>query len=255
MDFQQADSLATRASLLERLKGLEIEYVHPLRKYEWQQRVVRIYDPDMHIIEIGESMAMIARRYLPADRIWKVDVPVDLERFNPDRVRSNLAKFNLQEGAAVGGIVARVQKHRRFEVILEAMQMVMNNLIDNAVKYSDGPPRISMRLSHTRRHVVIDFSDKGIGIAPKNLKHIFQKFHRINRQDAPTVKGTGLGLYWVREIIKAHGGKITVNSEGPHRGTSFSIELPIYRTARKRFVNQLLQYTQKRRMMRETRKI
>jgi glycosyltransferase involved in cell wall biosynthesis len=71
---------------------------------------------------------MIARRYLPADRIWKVDVPVDLERFNPDRVRNNRAKFNLQPEAAVGGIVARVQKHRRFEVILEAMQMVMKEV-------------------------------------------------------------------------------------------------------------------------------
>ena len=71
---------------------------------------------------------MIARRYLPADRIWKVDVPVDLERFNPDRVRNNRAKFNLQDEAAVGGIVARVQKHRRFEVILDAMQMVMREV-------------------------------------------------------------------------------------------------------------------------------
>jgi len=71
---------------------------------------------------------MIARRYLRADRIWKVDVPVDLERFNPDRVRNNRAKFSLQQEAAVGGIVARVQKHRRFEVILEAMQMVMREV-------------------------------------------------------------------------------------------------------------------------------
>jgi glycosyltransferase involved in cell wall biosynthesis len=71
---------------------------------------------------------LIARRYLSADRIWKVDVPVDLDRFNPDRVRNNRPKFNLQQEAAVGGIVARVQKHRRFEVILEAMQMVMKEV-------------------------------------------------------------------------------------------------------------------------------
>ncbi len=50
---------------LEKLKGFsDIEYVHPPKKYEWQQRVVRIYDPDKHIIEIGESMATIAKRYL-----------------------------------------------------------------------------------------------------------------------------------------------------------------------------------------------
>jgi len=52
-------------ALLKRLeKGKDIEYVHPPKKHDWQQRVVRIYDPDKHIIEIGESMAVIARRYL-----------------------------------------------------------------------------------------------------------------------------------------------------------------------------------------------
>ena len=50
---------------LEKLKGFpDIEFVHPPKKYEWQQRVVRIYDPDKHIIEVGESMATIAKRYL-----------------------------------------------------------------------------------------------------------------------------------------------------------------------------------------------
>jgi len=70
----------------------------------------------------------ITRRYLPADRVWKIDAPVDLERFNPDLVRNCRSKFNLQQEAVVGGIVARVQKHRRFEVILEAMQMVMQEV-------------------------------------------------------------------------------------------------------------------------------
>ena len=71
---------------------------------------------------------IISRRYVSADRVWKIDVPVDLERFNPDRVRNCRSKFNLVEEAVVGGIVARVQKHRRFEVILEAMQMVMQEV-------------------------------------------------------------------------------------------------------------------------------
>lgn len=51
-------------SFLERLKGYTVDYVHPPKQYPWQQRVVRIYDPDKNIIEIGESMAVIARRYL-----------------------------------------------------------------------------------------------------------------------------------------------------------------------------------------------
>ena len=79
------------------------------------------------ISDITRNIA-VSRRYLSADRIWKIDVPVDLDRFNPDTVRNCRAKYNLVQEAVVGGIVARVQKHRRFEVILEAMQMVMREV-------------------------------------------------------------------------------------------------------------------------------
>jgi signal transduction histidine kinase len=76
--------------------------------------------------------------------------------------------------------------------------------------------------------VFIFFADNGIGIPPKEQKKIFNKFYRIYSKEIPNVKGTGLGLYRVREIIKAHGGKITVSSEGENRGSTFKIELPAY---------------------------
>ncbi|MEI6126868.1 MAG: glycosyltransferase family 4 protein [Pseudomonadota bacterium] len=65
------------------------------------------------------------RKYLSPAKIWKVDVPVDLQKFDPDKTANNRAKFNLSQEALVGGIVARVQKHRRFEVLLEALEMVV----------------------------------------------------------------------------------------------------------------------------------
>ncbi|MCX8043946.1 MAG: glycosyltransferase family 4 protein [Desulfobacterota bacterium] len=68
---------------------------------------------------------VIGRRYLSARKVWKIDVPIDLERFHPDRVQSNRSRYNLSEEAVVGGIVARVQRHRRFEVLLQALEMVI----------------------------------------------------------------------------------------------------------------------------------
>ncbi len=68
---------------------------------------------------------IIKRRYLPEHKLWKTDVPVDLERFNPDRVAGCRDKFGLTPEAVVGGIVARVQTHRRFEVLLEALGIVV----------------------------------------------------------------------------------------------------------------------------------
>ncbi len=60
-------------------------------------------------------------------------------------------------------------------------------------------------------------------------KKVFQKFYRIYDRDIPNVKGTGLGLYWVKEILKNHKGKISVHSDGKGKGTTVKIELPVYK--------------------------
>jgi len=67
---------------------------------------------------------IIKGRYLSEKKIWKVDVPVDLKRFDPEKIKNNREKYSLIKEAVVGGIVARVQTHRRFEVLLEAIQIV-----------------------------------------------------------------------------------------------------------------------------------
>ncbi|MCP4715181.1 MAG: glycosyltransferase family 4 protein [Deltaproteobacteria bacterium] len=70
---------------------------------------------------------ILSRRYIGEQKVWKVDVPVDIGRFNPETVVDNRAGLNLAPEAIVGGIVARVQTHRRFEVLLEALQMVISD--------------------------------------------------------------------------------------------------------------------------------
>ena len=121
-----------------------------------------------------------------------------------------------------------------------AVKIVINNLFDNAIKYSDSPVQLDIQLSTSPGYFMADFTDHGIGIPAKEQKHIFNKFTRITDKHIPSVKGTGLGLYWVKEIIRAHGGRISVVSDGYHYGSTFRIELPIYRVSRIWFVNRLL---------------
>jgi two-component system, OmpR family, phosphate regulon sensor histidine kinase PhoR len=128
-----------------------------------------------------------------------------------------------------------------------ALKIVFNNLIDNAVKYSAGKPELDVQYKCSYKNLVIEFRDRGVGISAKEQKRVFEKFHRVQDRNVPNVKGTGLGLYWVREIIRTHGGRVTVSSEGKNQGSVFRIELPIYRTSRKRYVNRLLKITQRRR--------
>ena len=128
------------------------------------------------------------------------------------------------------------------EIVIDknAMKIVFNNLIDNAIKYSVQEVQLNVKIGSNSNKVIIEFIDNGIGLLPKEQKKIFNKFYRIYHQDIPSVKGTGLGLYWVKEIIKSHGGKISVYSEGTGKGSRFTIELPVYKASEKRFVNKLL---------------
>lgn len=134
----------------------------------------------------------------------------------------------------------------------DAMQIVFDNLMDNAVKYSVDQANIMVKLSRNQKHIIIEFIDKGIGLASKSQKKIFQKFHRVSNKNIPNVKGTGLGLFWVKGIIKLHGGKVSAYSEGTNKGTCIKIELPIYKTSKKFYINSLLRQTARKQKYMET---
>ena len=132
-------------------------------------------------------------------------------------------QFNLSDESVqiVGNAGCTCRVDRR------SLKVVLNNLFDNAIKYTGGPPHIDVQISREANRLIIRVTDQGIGIAEKDQRDVFKKFRRIQSQDSPTVKGTGLGLYWAREIIRNHRGKISVYSAGPNRGTTFTIELPV----------------------------
>src|SRR5690606_16230548 len=99
-------------------------------------------------------------------------------------------------------------------------------LLDNAVKYSGDVVRVTVSVvAPTPGTVWVRVQDRGIGIPRKQLKRIFNRFYRVQARGLK-VKGTGLGLYIVRSIARAHGGKVFADSEGEGRGATFTIELP-----------------------------
>ncbi len=102
---------------------------------------------------------------------------------------------------------------------------VVYNLLDNAIKYCDKKPEISVKTSNDKKGLIIEFSDNGIGMKREDLKMIFDKFYRVPTGNLHNVKGFGLGLYYVKLIIDSHDGKIDVKSK-PGEGTTFSVFLP-----------------------------
>ena len=126
------------------------------------------------------------------------------------------------------GHVIVLEKGRDSRVSLDrsAMRIVLNNLLENAARYSPPNTKIHLRLHRELRSCRIDVKDSGSGITGKDLKNIFKMFWRSSEGTNSSVRGTGLGLYIVQNIVKDHQGKAWASSPGIGRGAVFSIRIP-----------------------------
>jgi two-component system sensor histidine kinase KdpD len=105
------------------------------------------------------------------------------------------------------------------------LEVVLINLIENAVKYSDPDTTITLEVEHQDDQVVLALTDQGVGIPADHLEHIFERFYRVNRGGHRT-PGTGLGLAICKRIVETHGGRIWVESS-PGVGSRFCVSLPV----------------------------
>ena len=106
-----------------------------------------------------------------------------------------------------------------------SVRMVLENLIDNASKYSEEHTHVEVIARDEKDTITISVRDEGVGIDPEGKSRLFEKFSRINNSLSMKVGGTGLGLYWAKKIVDLHGGKITYRSHASG-GTTFAIKLP-----------------------------
>lgn len=113
----------------------------------------------------------------------------------------------------------------------DALQVVLVNLLDNAVKFSDAHKAIAIRVESDETHAVINVTDRGIGIAKEDQPHVFVEFFRAERGLLKRTRGTGIGLALVQRIVAAHGGRATVTS-ALGKGTTIAVYLPLNREPR-----------------------
>jgi signal transduction histidine kinase len=107
----------------------------------------------------------------------------------------------------------------------EELRIAVGNILDNAVKYSTGRVDVSVGITASEDgQLALRVRDQGVGIPQQELKRVFRRFYRVPGRTQ--VKGTGLGLFIVRSIARAHGGRVAIESEGEGRGTTVVLELP-----------------------------
>ena len=146
--------------------------------------------------------------------------PVDLADLAREQARlffSHSDAHRLELDAPDGPVVVDGDRDRLAQVI--------GNLFSNAIKYSPDGGLISVQLRPDNGGVVLIVQDEGMGIAPDDQEHVFDKFFRT-AEASSAIGGTGLGLAVAREIVETHGGSIKVESE-PGEGSRFWIELPV----------------------------
>ncbi|WP_298240258.1 DUF3369 domain-containing protein [uncultured Bradyrhizobium sp.] len=108
----------------------------------------------------------------------------------------------------------------------DRIREAIDNLISNAIKYSPIGGRIDVAVSHEGNDTIVRVSDEGAGLSPEDLGRLFGRFQRLSAKPTAGESSTGLGLSIVKRIVDMHGGEVTADSDGPGKGSTFTITLP-----------------------------
>ncbi|MGE3316929.1 MAG: sensor histidine kinase [Planctomycetaceae bacterium] len=166
-----------------------------------------------------------------------VEALLTLARFDSGELRLEKRSFDLSHVAAECVALLRPLAERR-RILIRAelpstivsadsdrVTQVLTNLLSNAIRYNRDGGRVDIRIRSTESQVIVTIADNGIGIAPDHLPHIFERFYRIDKARSREEGGTGLGLAICKSIVDAHGGEISVTSDGS-TGATFEFRLP-----------------------------
>ncbi len=210
--------LASIRLYLETLKTRPVDEAQRLKFYD-----VMLADNDRLLYTV-EQVLRAGRASHKRQRVTTTNVDMaELVRecLELTRVRYNLGEDALNYADSLNGERACVAGDA------DEIRAAVSNLLDNAVKYSDKRVVVSVAVAAPdARSIVVRIKDQGIGIPTPQLKRIFKRFYRAPGRFMARVKGTGLGLFIVRSIVKKHGGRVFAESAGPGQGSTFTIQLP-----------------------------
>jgi two-component system phosphate regulon sensor histidine kinase PhoR len=145
---------------------------------------------------------------------------VDLSRVIEDVVESFQVQINDHKGSIS---LSKDGDDFGLNANIDQLYIIIGNLLDNAIKYSDKSPEIVVAVKSTKEKMSVEIADNGVGIKSQHLENIFEKFYRIPQGDTHDIKGFGLGLYHVKSLVEKMDGRITVSSTFG-KGSRFTIE-------------------------------
>jgi signal transduction histidine kinase len=176
------------------------------------------------LLALIDKLLALARLQRPGDDRRRPEPPGDLLRRAAEAVRGRAGDRHVEVVIEADGNLPLV------DVNPERIEQALNNLLDNALTYTPSGGRVTLSATTTADgRIELSVADTGVGIAAEHIPHVFDRFFRIPGQSDPT--GTGLGLAIVKEVVTAHGGEVTCESE-PGKGTIFRVHLPVWANGR-----------------------
>lgn len=172
-------------------------------------------------LEIIEDLLRVAK--VDAGKVYLEKKPCDVMKQVRVVIKEQRVLFKGR-----GQKVTLYDPHRKVIALIDPklMLMVIENLLDNAGKYSPKGGHIKVTVGQNGKFTIISIKDSGVGISVGDHKKLFKKFSRIDNPLSASVKGTGLGLYWAKKILDLHNGSIVVESRLGH-GSTFTVKIPV----------------------------
>lgn len=212
--------LRTPATAVKQYVGMLLEGFAGEMAEQQRQLLQRAYESNERQLKIVSDLLKVAQ--------------VDAGKIMLRKTTAPIGELVREVVHDVQGVFRGREQHVVFEpplkdIILEvdvaSIRMVLENIIDNASKYSEADTTVTVCLKDGKQAITIEISDEGVGIDPEAATKLFEKFSRLDNSLSTKVGGTGLGLYWAKKIVDLHGGDILYEAN-KERGTTFTVKLP-----------------------------
>ena len=177
----------------------------------------------------NERMLKIISKFLELKKIEEAEFFLKKQKCELLDLIKNIAEAKKKLFPAAAITVNYDQKNCPYEIFADSdkITFVLENLIDNGLKYSPEKKEIEILAEKTNDNIKISVSDKGLGVSPEKIKNVFNKFAPMNNSLKYTAPGLGIGLYLSKKIIEAHSGKIGFQTQ-KEKGSTFWFTLPTF---------------------------
>jgi two-component system CheB/CheR fusion protein len=212
--------LRTPATAVKQYVGMLVDGYAGAMSEEQSKMLTVAYKSNERQLEIIEDLLRVAK--VDAGKVYLEKKPYDIGQQVETAMKEQAVLFeNRGQTIAYNPPSKQVIVYGDYRLIL----MVIENILDNAGKYSQDGKQVIISIKQSDIYTSISIQDKGVGISKVDMKKLFEKFSRIDNSLSASVKGTGLGLYWAKKILDLHGGNIKVTSK-INRGSIFTINTP-----------------------------